>query len=93
MMVKALLNRSKAEDTSTLFKAQQVDRFPDTLHSDKLTRLSKGGNNFGLRLMDPLLIELFRFGNNTWNVKITLLSTESSLRILLAVAASKEQMA
>jgi hypothetical protein len=42
---------------------------------------------------DPLLIESFRFGNSTWNVKITLLSPESSLRILLAIAAAKEEMA
>ena len=44
-------------------------------------------------LQDPLLIEPFRFGNIAWNVKITLPSTESYLRILLAITAAKGDLA
>jgi hypothetical protein len=84
------LDNSESENHTLFSNTLQYHFDSDTLYSD---RFNKGKKNFGLRLTDPLLIEPFRFGNTTWNVKITLLSTESSLRISLAVAAAKKQMA
>jgi hypothetical protein len=77
------LDNSESE-THAVFSNTLQHRFDsDTLYSD---RFNKGRKNFGLRLTDPLLIESFRFGNTTWNVKITLPNRLCAFHWLLAAA-------